>query len=268
MKKISLIACFLFFVSFYSSLNAQITIGTGTAYSEKYPFNGSYNYSWSNFIYLSSEINKSGSLTSLAFYVDNSPVNYVMDNQKIYARHTSASTITGTNYPSTDGFTLIYEGSITYNGSGWKTINLTTPFQYNGTNNLEFLLENKDGSYSSAFPYFRYFTTASGTINYRLKRDYYDTYFPTDCSSYCSSINNIPNIQLTIQPCTFNVGSTVSTSSLVVPGNQTSVSISGQDPTAAIQWQSSTDNISFKSINGANNSSYSENINVTTYYRA
>ncbi len=268
MKKISLLACFLLFVSFFSSINGQITIGTGTAYSEKYPFNGFYKYSWSNVIYLSSEINSAGSLTSVAFYVDNSPVNYVMNNQKIYARHTSASTITGTNYPTTDGFTLVYDGTVTYNGTGWKTINLTTPFLYNGTSNIEFLFENKAGTYTTGFPYFRYTSTPSGTVNYRLKRDYYDTYFPTDCPAYCGSINNIPNIKLTIQPCTFNVGNIVASSSLVVPGNQTTLSITGQDPTASIQWQSSIDNINFKSISGATSTSFTDNINVTTYYRA
>jgi len=38
-----------------------------------------------------------------------------MNNQKIYVRHTSANGYVDTTYPGTTGFTLVYDGSITYN---------------------------------------------------------------------------------------------------------------------------------------------------------
>lgn len=249
-----------------NGLNAQITIGTGTASSEKYPFNGYYNYSWSQSIYLANEINSSGNLTSIAFYVNNAPSNYTMLNQKIYARHTSLNAVTSSSYEDITGFTLIYDGSITYNGSGWKTINLTTPFSYNGSDNLELKFENRDGTYSSGFPYFRYTSTPSGTINHRSKYDYKDAGFPTTCL-YCLTDRVLPNIQMTFEPCNINTGVLSSTLSTLNPGENTILSISGQDSGTTLQWESSIDNILFTPISGAISSTLSQTLYQTKYYR-
>lgn len=85
------------FVGLLSSLiiksQSIVTIGnsTTTVNTERYPFNGYYDFSWSSQIYLSNEVAGSGTITSVSFSVTNSPVNYSMTNQKIYVRHTSAS---------------------------------------------------------------------------------------------------------------------------------------------------------------------------------
>ncbi len=175
----------------------EVVIGNETSSTELYPFNGNYNYSWANELYTSSEVNASGYITKVSFYVDNSPSNYTMTNQKIYVKHTTTSNYSDANYPGTTGFTLVYEGSITYNGSGWKTITLNTPFKYNGTDNLELLFESRDGSSASGYPLFRY---TSGLTNYQVRRDRKSTEFPTTCYS-CARLQNKLNIKLYIEPC-------------------------------------------------------------------
>ncbi len=257
------------FIAFFTNLNAQTTtIGTGTSITYTYPMNGYYNYGWSNSIYLGSEINCSaGNLNSIALYIDNAPVNFVMDRQKIYVRHTTETTYNSSNYSGPEGFTLVYDGSITFNGSGWNTISLNKPFSYNGTGNLEFLFENYDGTWTSDFPNFRTTTTGSGI--YRTKRDYSDYTFPSTNSGYASLLSSRPNIQITVQPCTFNAGTASANLTSVVIGNTSTLSLSGQDAGATTQWQSSSDNIVFKNITGASNLTYlANNLMQTSYFRA
>ena len=255
------------FIAFFTTLNAQTTtIGTGTTITYSYPINGYYNYGWSNSIYLGSEINCSaGNLESIAFFVDNTPVNFVMDRQKIYVRHTTETTYNSSNYTGSEGFTLVFDGSITFNGSGWKTIALDKPFNYNGTGNLEFLFENNDGTWTSGFPNFR--TTSTAT--YRTKRDYSDYTFPTANTPSASIISSRPNIQITVKPCIFNTGTISASLTSVVIGNSSTLSLSGQETGATIQWQSSTNNISFKNINGATSLTYlANNLMQNSYFRA
>ena len=264
----------VFFIASFSNINAQTIIGnqSSTTQSNSYPINGYYEYGWSNSIYLQSEIAtpSGGSLSSIAFYVNNSSSNCTLNNQKIYVRHTSETAYNNSTYVGTAGFTLVYDGSISFNGMGWKTINFTTPFAYNGTSNLEFLFENKNGTYSNYFPNFKTTATNSstGATVYRTKRDYKITDFPSSCYS-CAQIGYRPNIQLTIQPCAYNAGTVSTTTPSVFLGNSATLNLSGQSSGATIQWQSSADNLSFKNIIGATNPSYpATNLMETTYYRA
>jgi hypothetical protein len=218
------------------SNNGVTTIGNGTNSSEKYPFDGYYNYSWSDVIYLQSEIGAAGTLSALSFSVNNVPNNFVMTTQQIYIRTTTATSFTNSTYPTTSGFTQAYNGTITYNGSGWKTITLSTPFTYDGTSNLEILYENHDGSWGNGFPTFNY---TSGYSSNRLKRDYQDASFPSSCNT-CGAYAYVPNTQ-------FTISRTLGT---------------------FVKWQSSTDNINYSDVSGGTTQSLNTNANTSTYYRA
>lgn len=243
----------LLLISFKTKSQTTVTIGdiNTSYYSERYPFNGYYNYSWSNVFYLNSEVGSAGNITKLAFYVVNAPANYVMNSQKIYARHTSSTSYTDATYPGTSGFTLVYDGSITYNGSGWFTVTLTTPFSYNGSSNLEFLFENRDASFANGFPYFAYTTT---TGNNRLKRDFQDASFPSTCAN-CAALTNILNIQITKQ-CSTSMTLTPSTSSLCAGSNAT-LSASGA---STYTWSPSS------GLNTVNSASVIASSSVSTIY--
>ncbi|MDF2449483.1 MAG: hypothetical protein K0R26_1987 [Bacteroidota bacterium] len=212
-----------------------VAIGTGTLNIEKYPFNGYYNYSWSDAIYTQSDIGASGNISKISFYVDNAPSNYVMNNQLIYIRNTSASSFTNSNYPGTSGFTQVFSGSITYNGSGWKEITFTTPYSYNGTDNLEFLFENRDATYATGFPTFRYSVVSSS----RVKRDYQDASFPSACVN-CATFSNTPNVKFTIDRAL----------------------------STFVKWQYSYDDNTYNDLTGGTSSSYSTQVNTSTYFRA
>jgi len=226
--KIVLLFCITFTCLFPISVQAQTTITIGNTASsvstEKYPFNNPWDYSWSNNIYLSTEIGQAGQITAVAFDVTSVASGYFINNQKIYVRHTTANGYTTTGYPGTSGYTLVFSGDLTYSGTGWKTITLTTPFSYNGTDNLEFLFENRDGSYNNiGFPYYRY---TSGQSTNRVRRDYNDVTFPSTCV-YCGQFANLLNIRLTMVTACTTTLTVTPTSTTICNGNSTTLTASG-----------------------------------------
>jgi hypothetical protein len=130
-------------------------------------------------------------------------------------------------------------------------ITLSTPFAYDGTDNLEMLFENNNGSYSNNFPYF-YVTTGYSTN--RVRRDYNDASFPSSCVN-CGAYANLPNIQLTLA-CTSTLSISPSSPSVCV-GNSTSISASGM---SSYTWSPST------GLSNANSASVSANPTTTTTY--
>ena len=133
MKKPLQISILLLLISLFATQLsiAQITktIGTGSSSTNNYPTNGYYNYSYSYSIYDATEIGMGGIINKIEYKISNSS-NYTMANQKVYLLNTSTSTFSNGNYvnPTTLGATLVYDGSVTWNGSGWDNIDLQTNF--------------------------------------------------------------------------------------------------------------------------------------------
>jgi len=181
MKKLFLCGLLLLLVT--AVLADSYTIGSGTTASALNPYYGLYNYGWCKSIYTSAEINAAGLTTAsdiigIGFYVGNTPANYLMENQSVYLRHTTASIYetTDNTYPGNAQFDQVFNGNLTYNGSGWHYITFTNPFSWNGTENLEFLYENNDTDCPTGYPTYRY---TSSTPNYMTVYKGDDASFPS-----------------------------------------------------------------------------------------
>ncbi|MFC1731205.1 GEVED domain-containing protein, partial [candidate division KSB1 bacterium] len=155
--------------SFYIMQGPSVVqIGTGTSYVYYIPCYGYYDYGWSAMVYKSDEINTGGIIDSISYYVDNAISPYQMTNQKVYMSHVSQAIFTNTNKPDPSSMTLVFDGTINWNGPGWNKIALQNLFGYNGIDHLLIYYENWDGSgISSGYPRFRYTTTSP---------DYYSKY--------------------------------------------------------------------------------------------
>lgn len=141
-KKILTVFAFIF--ASILTMNAQyVQIGTGTQ-STSYPTYSVYNYGWYSVIYTQSEIGDAKTITKIAFDCINGPK--TNNNQKIYLKHTSSDIFGNANYedPENNGYTLVYDGNINFDGM--TEITLSTPFDYNGTDNLIVHYENYSGS--------------------------------------------------------------------------------------------------------------------------
>jgi hypothetical protein len=229
-----------------TSIVRIVRIGNGNQSTSEYPFNGNTSFNWSDVIYLRQELGVAGQIKYISLYVDNNPVHYLMEDQSIFIRYTD-SLHPPNSYPDTSHFRLVYRGPITYNGSSWKKIELETPFNYNGVDNLEILFVNNDSSSSLGAPAFRYTAGANSDL-----RTSYGESVSVPCSLSCETTGNITDvlIGLDIDKCTINTG-TVSTPPLFDCYGIQTLTLSGQDPGVSLQWETSANGISFRQITDA-----------------
>ncbi len=207
MKKIILLITLLTFCIISAIFADSYIIGTGSASNGLVPFCGINDYSWCKMIVKASELINAGvpvipgmntSISGIGFYVNNVTPPYEMNNQRIYMRNTTLSSYTittgegGVGYPQPSNFTYVFNGTLTYLQTGWLYITFITPYNWNGTSNIEFLFENRDGSkITSGNP--RFNCTEMG--NYMTVYKTANGSFPT---SGGSRITQRPNIAIIV----------------------------------------------------------------------
>lgn len=139
-------------------------IGTVNSSSSAYPVNTYYNYSLSEQIFLASELAGAGNLQSIAVSTTSSYYNYYRDI-KVYVKHTTKSGFSSsTDWESVTSADCVFDGSVKFGGSGWSTITFSTPFAYNGTDNLLIVIDDNTGDYESSTMSFR---TMNDATEYR-----------------------------------------------------------------------------------------------------
>ncbi len=122
-------------------VNSSIAIGEGIMTNSYIPSYSSYNYSYCQQIFLASEMNGATQLRSISLEGGSL---ITPRNIKIYLMHTSVSN--ASYWLSATSAQLVYSGPIAM-ASGWSTYNFTTPFQYNGTDNLVLIIIDETGTY-------------------------------------------------------------------------------------------------------------------------
>lgn len=172
-----------------------VIIGTGTMTQYYIPCYGFYDYGWSGSLYTAAEINASGMIDSVGFYVNNSVAAYSMNNQAMYLGQKNYTVYDGTmnQMPDVGQYTQVYTGNVTWTGPGWYMFPLASPFMYNGTQTLEVVWMNNDGSYTSGYPTF----AATTMPQYMAKYNYADGAMPTANGNL---VYDRPNLKLVFQP--------------------------------------------------------------------
>jgi hypothetical protein len=127
---------------------ANACIGTGTT-AVGHPFYTYYHDSRTVMLYTSSEILNGGGapgmITKIGFNVV-SAASQIMNGFNIKMQTTTATTVSG--FIET-GWTTVYTGTYTVPGTGWRYINLQTPFYWNGSQNLLIEICFDNTSYTS-----------------------------------------------------------------------------------------------------------------------
>ena len=138
-----------------------VNIGNG-ATTVSYPFYTYYMDSRTDMLYSASEIvgggGGAGTIAQLGFNVE-SVSTQLMNGFNVRMQNYQSGTITGFE---NNNWTTVYSGTYTVPGTGWKYIELTTPFFYDGTSNLlvEICFNNSGYTTNSTV----YGTTAGSTI--------------------------------------------------------------------------------------------------------
>lgn len=141
-KKILLV---LIAVSFAVSGFSQITIGTHSGNTFQIPVDGYYEYSYTQQIVYNTEIRTSGEITSISFfYVSGNPNR--SKKWQILLGHTEKNSFDNYNdwIPGSE-LTTVFDGTVNFPGVGnWVTINFTTPFDYDSSDNLVIAVVEKE----------------------------------------------------------------------------------------------------------------------------
>ncbi len=133
--------------------HVDVSIGTGTVTSYYAPFGPFYKNSWVQMIYPASYFETAGYINSLSWEV-NAANAQECSSLKIYIGTTThANNETTTDWVSMDDLTLVYESDNVTIGStaGWETYTLSTPYYYNGTDNLVIVTSRSAGAYKSLY---------------------------------------------------------------------------------------------------------------------
>ena len=158
MKKISVLVIALLLAT---AMFADVVIGTGTS-TQYYPMSTYYNYYRSAALYLASEINVSsgGTITHLKW--DCGTANTTTSIPvTIYMKQTTATTLANDTWANINvGTTAVYTGTCLFNTTGWYTFDIND-FAYDGTSNLEILVESGSAPFVSPYVNWRYTTTTT-----------------------------------------------------------------------------------------------------------
>jgi hypothetical protein len=177
-----------------------VTIGnqTGTDYYY-YPVNMYFNYSLSEQIYTADEIGMAGTINSISFYYNYSS-SFSMDNLTLYMKNTEKSEFNSTSDMVAMSLSdIVWSGTLSGASAGWITINLDTPFQYDGTSNLLVgMFDGTSGYPGSSYKFYTHTTTGNKGLTW-----YSDSYTPDPYTlgSWSGSTNRtsyVNDIQLDI----------------------------------------------------------------------
>ncbi len=179
---------------------ATVTIGSGTATTQYLPLYTYYGYSYTQQIYLQSQIGQAGSISKVRFYWSSGTYEN-SNNWTIYMGHTTKTSFASTtDWVASSAMTQVFSGTVTFPGSaGWMEITLTTAFPYNNTNNLVIAVDENTSSYSiNPGSSWRSFTPS--TTDYRGLYYYNDTTNPNPASPPTANarVTTINQLQLEI----------------------------------------------------------------------
>ena len=124
-------------------VGGDFTIGNGTNTNSYLPSYSLYNYSYTQQIFLASEIGTPKTIESVTFDMAAFSVSRVL---KIYLMHTTENS--SANWIPAVSAQLVYSGAPTLH-TGLNTFQFSTPFSYNGTDNLALIVVDETGSWTS-----------------------------------------------------------------------------------------------------------------------
>ncbi len=138
--------------SFSTAPPGTVVVGNGSEYQPRLPINAYYGYSYSQVIYLASELGGPRMITSLAWYWNGFTASTNSNAWTIYLGHTLKTEFTSNNdWLPFDRLTQVYSGTVEMGATpGWITVTLATPFGYDGTHNLVVAVDENEPNYDSS----------------------------------------------------------------------------------------------------------------------
>ena len=170
--------------------DGMVCIGSGTSTSNDLPVNNFYNYSLTEQIYTADEIGEAGAIFSIEFY--KAATIAAVKDLDIYMVATDKDEFaSGSDFITVTAADLVYSGTVTFTDNDWTTIELDTPFNYDGVSNLAIIVDNNTGSYESNTAFRAFTDVKSRTLYYRTDYTNPDPLNPTVSATKTNFKNRI-----------------------------------------------------------------------------
>lgn len=178
-------------IPFSATVAEIMQIGNGTTTNMSLPVEPYWTYTYSQSVYLQSEINVPGKQITSVSYSYNGNSAWSEPNIDIYMGHTTRTAFASTSdYEPLANLTLVYSGPYSVMATpGWVNFTLQTPFVYNNVDNLIIAVNENGGptsTYHSSADEF-YCTAVTGNRSLFYYNDSSGPYNPADPTLIMSS---------------------------------------------------------------------------------
>lgn len=198
MKKLLLLT--LLVISFVSH-SQTITIGEGTEITSQVPIDLFYKYAFTEQIYLVEEIEFAGYIKAIKFRIAYSYNSDFTADINVYMKNVTRSIFEdGVDFEPLAEENLVFSGqwTIPANVDDWMTIELDTPFYYNGTDNLMVAIDKNSENW--AIRNFKYSVASFKTLTYNSDTDNPNPYDLGAFTGEKKTINYRSNTKLVFGP--------------------------------------------------------------------
>lgn len=198
MKKLLLLT--LLVISFVSH-SQTITIGEGTEITSQVPIDLFYKYAFTEQIYLAEEIEFAGYIKAIKFRIAYSYNSDFTADINVYMKNVTRSIFEdGVDFEPLAEENLVFAGqwTIPANVDDWMTIELDTPFYYNGTDNLMVAIDKNSENW--AIRNFKYSVASFKTLTYNSDTDNPNPYDLGAFTGEKKTINYRSNTKLVFGP--------------------------------------------------------------------
>ncbi|MBR5725400.1 MAG: choice-of-anchor J domain-containing protein, partial [Muribaculaceae bacterium] len=195
------------------------TIGSGSntsSYLPTYVYRRNICHSLTQQIYTAAEIGYNGKITAIAFKASGSATRTI----DVYMAHTDKTAFSSTtDWEVMGSVAKVFSGSVSFSSS-WTTITLDTPFEYDGTSNLNICVVDKTSSQVSSTRTFSAYSTNANRALYA----YSTGSSATDYSSVVGYSNQLESTTGTYSTSNNQIKFTIK-----VPGSAESITVSSGD---------------------------------------
>lgn len=253
--RLLLLALFSLAIAF---TNAQtIQLGSGVSTANNFPINYNWGYNYTQTIYTVAEMqaqgasSSGGTITKIRFKANASVATTQWANWVVYLGNTTQASFTSTtNWIPFASLTEVYNGTIPANVTAgqWMELTLTTPFLWNGTDNIVVAIDENTaglGNMPSWFSYTLAPPTGSKGIYYRNDSTNPDPTAPPTANSTTNAVAQIQFDGTLMDACsgTPTGGTTALTPTSGNPNTAIAGSVAGATVASGLtyQWQYSDD---------------------------
>ena len=151
-----------FFPTEYEIACNGLTIGDESRTEYYMPVDNYYKNSYSQQIFLASEIGVAGTIDKISFEYAHTSASTKKNNVTIYLGHTDKTVFANSTDWIADGLVKVYEGSLNCT-QGWNEFVLDSVFNYNGLDNLVVVVDDQSNGYDgSSFKFYQ--TNTAGNM--------------------------------------------------------------------------------------------------------